>query len=169
MAKPLSARRVAILATDGVEQVELTAPLQALLDAGAEVEVVAPKPGSIQGFNHHDKGGRIPVDVTLDQAFCRKMIEEFAEGRHQRAAEWRRRFDAPARRGRFPERCGLAQPAGEAGRRSAAVPGRFGIRGGARKRSSLAGDVTVLVRGIAPGTYAAQAFHDFTARRETAR
>jgi protease I len=68
MAEKLAGRRVAVLATDGVEQVELTQPCDALRDAGAKVEVVAPKSGAIQGFNHHDKGQQIPVDRTLDAA-----------------------------------------------------------------------------------------------------
>lgn len=68
MAQELSGRKVAVLATDGVEQVELTEPVKALKQANAEVHVVAPKAGAIQGFHHHDKGDRIPVDVTLDQA-----------------------------------------------------------------------------------------------------
>jgi protease I len=68
MAQELRGKTVAVLATDGVEQVELTEPVKALKSAGAEVHVVAPKPGSIQGFNHHDKGDRLAVDVTVDQA-----------------------------------------------------------------------------------------------------
>ncbi|MBX6742801.1 MAG: type 1 glutamine amidotransferase [Acetobacteraceae bacterium] len=68
MAAELNGRSVAILATDGVEQVELTKPMQALKEAGAQVQVVAPKSGSIQGWNHFDKGDQIKVDQSLDQA-----------------------------------------------------------------------------------------------------
>jgi len=68
MAAELNGRSVAILATDGVEQVELTRPMQALKEAGAQVQVVAPKSGSIQGWNHFDKGDQIKVDQSLDQA-----------------------------------------------------------------------------------------------------
>ncbi|MGQ9369724.1 type 1 glutamine amidotransferase domain-containing protein [Azospirillum sp. ST 5-10] len=68
MAAELEKRTIAVLATDGVEQVELTEPVKALKQAGAAVHVVAPKSGSIQGFNHHDKGDAIPVDVVLDGA-----------------------------------------------------------------------------------------------------
>jgi protease I len=68
MAQELSNKKVAILATDGVEQVELLQPKQALEQAGAQAQVVSPKSGSIQGFNHHDKGDQIPVDVPLDRA-----------------------------------------------------------------------------------------------------
>lgn len=64
----LQGRKVAVLATDGFEQVELTKPLEALNEAGAEVHVVSPKGGRIQGYNHHDKGDQIPVDRELAQA-----------------------------------------------------------------------------------------------------
>ena len=68
MTQQLSSKKVAILATDGFEQVELTQPKQALEQAGAQVHVVSPKSGSIQGWNHHDKGDQFPVDVPLDSA-----------------------------------------------------------------------------------------------------
>jgi protease I len=64
----LQGRRVAVLVTDGFEQVELEAPVQALRDAGAKVEVVAPKSGEIQGFNHFDKGQMTRVDRRLADA-----------------------------------------------------------------------------------------------------
>ncbi|MBE9155917.1 type 1 glutamine amidotransferase [Nodosilinea sp. LEGE 06152] len=67
MAEQLKNRRVAILATDGFEQVELTEPKQALEAAGAQVHVIAPEGDSIQGWNHHDKGDKVTVDRTLDQ------------------------------------------------------------------------------------------------------
>lgn len=60
-------RTVAVLATDGVEQVELTEPVKALKQAGAEVVVVSPKRGEIQGMNHHDKGDKLKVNATLDE------------------------------------------------------------------------------------------------------
>src|SRR5262249_42533328 len=68
MADELKGKRIAIIATDGFEQSELTEPLQALRKAGATVEVVAPKSGRIQGMKHHDKGDTVTVDRTLDQA-----------------------------------------------------------------------------------------------------
>jgi protease I len=68
MAQELSNKKVAILATDGVEQVELIKPKQALEQAGAQTQVISPKSDRIQGFNHHDKGDEIPVDVSLDRA-----------------------------------------------------------------------------------------------------
>jgi protease I len=68
MAAELQGCTVAVLATDGVEQVELTEPVRALREAGAEVRVVAPKAGAIQGWNHHDRADEIPVDLALDGA-----------------------------------------------------------------------------------------------------
>lgn len=68
MAGELKGRTIAVLATDGVEQVELTEPVKALKDAGAEVKVVSDKDGEIQAFKHHDKANKIPVDESLDDA-----------------------------------------------------------------------------------------------------
>ncbi|HEV2676140.1 MAG TPA: type 1 glutamine amidotransferase domain-containing protein [Aliidongia sp.] len=68
MANELTGKRIAILATDGFEQSELTVPRQALIAAGATVEVVSLKPGEIQGMKHHDKGDKVTVDRVLDQA-----------------------------------------------------------------------------------------------------
>ncbi|WP_433934049.1 type 1 glutamine amidotransferase domain-containing protein [Brevundimonas diminuta] len=64
----LAGRRIAVLATDGFELVELTRRVDALKAAGAQVDIVAPGLGSIQGFNHHDKGDVVQVDRALDQA-----------------------------------------------------------------------------------------------------
>jgi len=64
----LAGKKIAVLATDGFEQVELTRPVEALKAAGAEVEIVAPKAGRIQGFKHHDKGDWTAVDRTLSEA-----------------------------------------------------------------------------------------------------
>jgi len=64
----VSGRRIAVLATDGVEQVELTEPVKALQQAAAQVVVVAPKPGRIQGMNHDEKGDMLSVDQALDNA-----------------------------------------------------------------------------------------------------
>lgn len=60
--------RVAILATDGFEEVELTEPAKALGQASAKVDVISLKPGQIQAFKHLDKSITIPVDLTIDQA-----------------------------------------------------------------------------------------------------
>jgi protease I len=59
--------RVAMLATDGFEETELTEPKRALESAGARVDVIAPKPDEIQAFRHHDKSITVPVDRTLDE------------------------------------------------------------------------------------------------------
>ena len=64
----LAGKRVAFLATDGVEQVELTGPWQAVRDAGAEAVLVSPKPDEIQGFEHVDKADRFTVDAPVDKA-----------------------------------------------------------------------------------------------------
>ena len=64
----LRGKKVAVLATDGFEQSELQKPVQALKEAGATVEVVSPKSGEIQGYQHHDKGAMVRVDRVLAQA-----------------------------------------------------------------------------------------------------
>ena len=66
--KDLSGTRVAILATDMFEQVELVEPRKALEDSGATTEIVSLKPGKIQGFNHYDKGDEFDVDRTVEEA-----------------------------------------------------------------------------------------------------
>jgi protease I len=63
----LNGKRIAFLATDMVEQVELTEPWKAVEEAGATPELVSLKEGEIQGFNHYDKGERFPVDRTVDE------------------------------------------------------------------------------------------------------
>lgn len=64
----LSGMRVAILATDDFEQVELIEPKKALEQAGAEVKIIAPKPGMIQGMNHDVYADRVQVDLPFDKA-----------------------------------------------------------------------------------------------------
>ncbi len=64
----LEGRKVAMLATDGVEQIEMTEPWKALEAAGAEVHLVSLKAGKIQGFNHLDKGDTFDVDRTVGEA-----------------------------------------------------------------------------------------------------
>ncbi len=60
--------RVAIIAVDGFEESELTSPREALLRAGAQVDVISQKQGEIQGFRHHDKTEKVKVDRTFDEA-----------------------------------------------------------------------------------------------------
>ena len=64
----LKGLRVAILATDGFEQVELVEPRKALQEAGGKTTVIAPKSGKIQGMKHHEKADQVEVDRTLDKA-----------------------------------------------------------------------------------------------------
>ncbi len=61
----IQGHKVAVLATDGVEQVELTEPVKALKGAKAEVVVVAPHSGEIQGMQHDKKGDMLKVDKEL--------------------------------------------------------------------------------------------------------
>jgi protease I len=68
MANELEGKRVAILATDMVEQVELVEPRKALDEAGARTELVSLEPGEIQGFDHYDKADRFPVERTVAEA-----------------------------------------------------------------------------------------------------
>jgi protease I len=65
----LSGKRVAFLvANEGVEQVELTSPWQAVEQAGGEPALIAPEPGTVQAMNHLDKGDTFPVDATVAEA-----------------------------------------------------------------------------------------------------
>ena len=71
MANELKQKTIAFLATDGVEQVELTKPWEALKAAGARVELISLKSGQIQGVHHDKKGDQFPVDKTVDQVSAR--------------------------------------------------------------------------------------------------
>ncbi len=72
MAENLHGKRIAILATDGFEHVELTEPRKALDKAGATTEVIAPKSSeggdTIRGWNIREWGDKVKVDRTLDEA-----------------------------------------------------------------------------------------------------
>jgi protease I len=69
MSDQLQGKRIAILvANEGVEQVELTSPLDAVRDAGAEVELLAPEGDEIQAFNHLDKGDTFTPDKVVGEA-----------------------------------------------------------------------------------------------------
>jgi protease I len=61
----LSGYRVAVLATDGFEESELTEPVRALRAAGADVTIVSPEAGEIQGFRHQEKGQKVRVDRAI--------------------------------------------------------------------------------------------------------
>jgi protease I len=60
--------RVAVIATDGVEQPELEKPVEALCQAGAKVETLSLKPGEFQCFNHHDKSVKANADKAVKDA-----------------------------------------------------------------------------------------------------
>ncbi|HZQ02992.1 MAG TPA: type 1 glutamine amidotransferase domain-containing protein [Gaiellaceae bacterium] len=66
--KKLAGKRVAIIATDMVEQVELAEPRKALEEAGAKTDLLSLKPGKIQGFNHYDKADEHDVDRLIEEA-----------------------------------------------------------------------------------------------------
>jgi protease I len=69
MSDRLRDKKIAFLmANEGVEQVELTEPLQAVREAGAEAELLAPEAGEIQAFNHLDKGDTFDVDRPVGDA-----------------------------------------------------------------------------------------------------
>jgi protease I len=61
----LSNQKIAVLVTDGFEQVELTGPVDALKKAGAQITIVSPKEGKIQGMNHDQKGDSFTPDAKL--------------------------------------------------------------------------------------------------------
>ena len=68
MAAELKGQRVAMLVTDGFEQVELTEPRDALIRAGAKADVVAPQKQRVRGFHHDQPGDEFLVDVPLEMA-----------------------------------------------------------------------------------------------------
>jgi protease I len=68
VAGELQGKKIAFLATDGVEQVEYTEPRKAVEQAGGTADLVSLKPGQIQGFNHLDKGDTFPVDKAVGEA-----------------------------------------------------------------------------------------------------
>ncbi len=68
MSQELLNKRIAILAADGFEQVELEKPKRALEEAGATVSIVSPAGLKIQGMHHAEKGDQFDVDIPLDDA-----------------------------------------------------------------------------------------------------
>ena len=67
MAETLEGKRVAILAADMFERVELEEPRKALEEAGATVEIVSLEEGEIQGFDHFDPASKVKVDRTVEE------------------------------------------------------------------------------------------------------
>ena len=68
MADMLKNKKVAILAADMFERVELEEPRKALEDAGADVEIVSIHDGEIQGFDHFDPASTVKVDRAVEEA-----------------------------------------------------------------------------------------------------
>jgi protease I len=69
MSEQLKGKRIAFLtANEGVEEVELTEPFEAVLEAGAEVDLLAPEADEIQAFNHLDKGDTFTPDRAVGDA-----------------------------------------------------------------------------------------------------
>ena len=68
MAGKLEGKTIAFLATEGVEQVELTEPWKAVQDAGGTAELISLEAGEVQAFNHLDKADTFPVDHTAGEA-----------------------------------------------------------------------------------------------------
>lgn len=68
MSNELKGKKIAILATDGFEEVEITEPRDALEKAGADTYIVAPKDGTIKAWDNTDWSDDYEVDVTLDEA-----------------------------------------------------------------------------------------------------
>jgi protease I len=64
----ISGINIAILVTEGFEQVELTGPRDALEQAGAIVRIISDKHGKVQGFNHDEKADEFDVDLIFDEA-----------------------------------------------------------------------------------------------------
>ena len=69
MTADLTGKTVAFLvAAEGIEQVELTSPWQAVLDAGGTPHLLSPEAGEVQAYEHLDKGRTFPVDRTVAEA-----------------------------------------------------------------------------------------------------
>lgn len=64
----LNGRRIAVLAADGFEKIELTIPVKALQAAGAKVDIISLRHGRIRGVNLHEPAGRVRVTKTIDEA-----------------------------------------------------------------------------------------------------
>ena len=68
MSQELQEKNIAILVTNGFEQVEMTQPRQAFNDAGASTYLISPAGEQVQGWNHYDKADYFTVDLPLDKA-----------------------------------------------------------------------------------------------------
>src|ERR687885_2688516 len=70
MAAQLQGKKIAFLAANMFEEVELAEPWKALEQAGAELDLVSLEEGEIQGFNHYDKAGSFKVDKTVEEVMA---------------------------------------------------------------------------------------------------
>jgi protease I len=68
MSTSIRGKKVAFLATDGVEEVEYTEPRKAVENAGGTAELISIKDGEIQAVNHMDKAGTYPVERQVKDA-----------------------------------------------------------------------------------------------------
>src|SRR3954454_5231349 len=68
MADELKGKKIAFLAAEGVEQVELTEPWKAVEQAGGTPQLISVEDGEVQAFNHLDKADTFPVDRTVKEA-----------------------------------------------------------------------------------------------------
>jgi protease I len=68
MANELEGKRIAFLFTEGVEQKELTEPLEAVRNAGAEVDLISLEKGEVEAWNHFDKGDKFTADKAVSDA-----------------------------------------------------------------------------------------------------
>jgi protease I len=68
MANELQGKKIAFIATEGVEEVELTEPWKAVEQAGGQPELISIEDGEVQAWKHFDKGGSFKVDKTIEEA-----------------------------------------------------------------------------------------------------
>ena len=80
MSNELKAKKIAILATDGFEEVELTKPRKALHAAGAQTYIVSPKNGKIKAWDHTNWSNEYEVDITLDEVESEEFDNLFLPG-----------------------------------------------------------------------------------------
>ena len=94
-AEKLNGKRVAILATDGVEEVELTEPRKALDAAGAKTSIVSPQRDKIKAWQHDHWGSELRVDIALEQARADDYFRRWGRDVELRRKDWRRRGHEP--------------------------------------------------------------------------
>ena len=73
MADELQGKKIAFIATEGVEEAELVEPWRAVENAGAQPELLSIEEGEVQAWQHFDKGGSFKVDRTVEEA----RVEEY--------------------------------------------------------------------------------------------